>query len=68
MFINYIIIFLFGYLAFTGLVAFAGRINYRDALGSPNQVMAILFIYWWVPIFRMIDMAEHNERIEEKRY
>jgi hypothetical protein len=59
-FIEYISILFVTYLLASGIIAFIGNILYRDVLCSLGQMYALMLLYWWVPIFRMSDMQDHN--------
>jgi len=56
-FIEYILIALSVYLLLSGAIAIIGGYNYREILCSHMQVVALLSIYWWVPLFRMRDLS-----------
>jgi hypothetical protein len=60
MFIEYILIAFAAYLILSLIVSIIGGFNYREILCSTNQICALIFIYWWTPIFRMIDMENKN--------
>jgi hypothetical protein len=62
MFIEYILIAFGIYLIFSLVIAFIGNYNYREILCDSNQFYALFLIYWWTPIFRMIDMEKENKQ------
>ena len=63
MFIEYILIAFGTYLILSLVVSIIGGFNYREVLCSFFQLYALMFLYWWVPIFRMIDMENENKCI-----
>jgi hypothetical protein len=60
MFIEYILIAFAAYLILSLVVSIIGGFNYREVLCSTNQICALMFLYWWIPIFRMCDMENEN--------
>ena len=60
MFIEYILIAFAAYLILSLVVSIIGGFNYREVLCSTNQIGTFICIYWWIPIFRMIDMENEN--------
>lgn len=62
MLIEYIFIALLSYLSLSLAIAIIGGYNYREILCSGGQPIACLFIYWWVPIPRMVDMENENKQ------
>ena len=63
MFIEYILIAFAAYLILSLIVSIIGGFNYREVLCSTNQIGALMFLYWWVPIFRIVDMENENNSI-----
>jgi hypothetical protein len=64
--LEYISILLLTYLLASGFVAFIGNISYRKILCSTGQMYAFMLLYWWIPIFRMSDMQDHNNSCPER--
>ena len=54
--IEYLLISFTGYLLISLIVAIIGDYNYRSVLTSYGQIYALIGIYWWLPIPRMIDL------------
>ena len=63
MFIEYISILFVAYLLLSGIISVIGGYTYREILAHPTQMLALIFIYWWLPMFRMYDMEGHNNSI-----
>lgn len=61
-FLEYILIVFSSYLIISGIIALIGGYNYRFILTSPVQIPATIFFYWWIPIPRVSDMANHNNK------
>jgi len=66
MFIEYILIAVSIYFIFSLAISLIGGYSYREILCHPAQQIAIVFIYWWPPIFRMCDMEKHNKLITKE--
>lgn len=62
MFLEYILIAFGSYLIISLGVALIGGYNYRSVLCAEGQIAAVIFLYWWIPVFRMIDMSEANDQ------
>ena len=62
MFIEYILIAFAAYLILSLVVAIIGGYTYREILCSFFQLYALMFFYWWVPIFRIVDMENENDK------
>jgi len=60
MFIEYILIAFSSYLLLSLVIALIGDYTYREVLASPCQMIGVFTLYWWVPIFRMVDMDSYN--------
>jgi hypothetical protein len=60
MFIEYILIAFATYLILSLVISIIGGYTYREVLCSFFQLYAVMLLYWWVPIFRMIDMEKEN--------
>jgi hypothetical protein len=56
MFIEYILIAFSTYLILSLIASIIGGYNYREVLCSTNQILALIFIYWWTPLPRIMDM------------
>lgn len=56
MFLESVIIAFLAYLLFSLVIAIIGNMNYRAILCSKYQWIGVIFVYWWVPIPRMIDL------------
>ena len=65
-FLEYISILFVTYLILSGIVALIGNCPYKEVLYSPGQIYILMLFYWWVPIFRMVDMEKHNRNCPEK--
>ena len=61
MFIEYILIAFSSYLILSLVISIIGDINYREVLRHYGQCWGCLFIYWWTPIPRMIDLSNKND-------
>ena len=61
-FIEYVLILFGSYLLLSGVASFIGDYNYREVLCNPGQFIVLIFIYWWIPIPRMVDMEEFNAK------
>lgn len=69
-FLEYIGILFITYLICSAIGAFLSHSTYMEALTSIEcHLTAFLFIYWWVPLFRMNDMEQRNRmiRLKERR-
>lgn len=66
MFIEYIAIAFSIYFIFSFFISFIGDYPYREILSHPVQLGAIMFLYWWPPIFRLSDMETHNKTINQQ--
>jgi len=60
MFVEYVTILFGSYLLISLVIALIGAYNYREILCSPFQMYALVLIYWWIPIPRMIDLDQQN--------
>ena len=60
MFIEYILIAFSTYLILSLVISIIGGFNYREILCSKYQICALVIIYWWTPLPRMIDMEKEN--------
>lgn len=67
MFLEYISIMFSIYLIGSLIVSLIGGYSYREILTSDNQPWATFWLYWWPPMFRMIDMEEHNNSIDNSK-
>lgn len=59
--VEYLGILIASYLVLTGFIAFIGDVNYRELLSSPGQIYALLLLYSWLPIPRMLDLERENK-------
>lgn len=59
--IEYVIILISSYLLISLLICLIGGTSYREVLSCPGQMGGLMLLYWWIPIFRMADMEEHNQ-------
>jgi hypothetical protein len=60
MFIEYILIVFCSYLLISFIISFIGGYGYRYILTHWGQLYGIIFLYWWIPFPRMIDMDDEN--------
>ena len=67
MFVEYISILFVVYLLLSGIISVVGGYTYREILAHPAQMLALIFVYWWLPIFRMCDMENHNKSINQQK-
>lgn len=45
------------------LACIASDLTYKEALGHRNQILAIIFIYWWMPsLFVGIAVQEYYDK------
>jgi len=63
MMLEYALIFFICYFFFSGGVSIIFNVGYRTVLTSDYQVWAIILLYWWIPVFRIVDIVNENERI-----
>lgn len=63
MFLTYVTIMFITYLTLSAGIAIIGGYTYREILADPKQLAALVFIYSWVPMFRIEDMLNHNKRV-----
>lgn len=63
MLIEYIIIMFSIYLLASLFITYVSDYTYKEILTSQHQLYAAILFYWWPPIFRMVDMDEHNKSI-----
>lgn len=54
--LEYISIAFLAYLLLSLVITIIGGYEYREILCSPYQFFGILFIYWWTPVPRMLDL------------
>lgn len=69
-FLEYVSILFITYFICSAIGAFFCHSSYMEALTNIEcHMVAFLFIYWWVPLFRMNDMEQHNRmiRLKERR-
>jgi len=59
--IEYVLIAFSVYLLISLVISIIGDYNYREVLSSPAQMFGLFLIYWWLPIFRMVDIEEKNK-------
>lgn len=60
-FVEYVLIVFCFYLLANIVVAIIGDYDVRICLTSDNNIIAVIFVYWWIPIPRMIDLYEVNQ-------
>jgi hypothetical protein len=60
--VEYVVILLSCYFLTGLLVSFVCNIDYRTSLQSEYHIPLLLLLYWWLPVFRMADMENHNLR------
>lgn len=63
--IEYILIILGVYLIISLIISLIWGISYRSVLTHPSHLIATLFIYWWLPMFRMCDIDEYNKSLKD---
>ena len=56
MMIEYIVILFCSYLLLSLIICIIGNYGYREVLTSWYQIYLFLFLYWWIPLFRLYDM------------
>lgn len=64
-FIEYIAIAFSIYLIGSLVVALIVDASPRAILCDPQQICAVFMFYWWPPIFRMVDLENHNKECRE---
>ena len=64
MFIEYVLVAFASYLVISLAIAIIGGHQYVVVLRSQYQIAGTIFIYWWIPIIRLIDIQRHNDSIK----
>jgi len=59
--IEYVLIAFSSYLLVSLVISIIGDYNYREVLSSPAQMFGLFFFYWWLPMFRMVDIEEKEK-------
>lgn len=58
--VEYLGILIASYLVLTGMFALVGDFNYLEMLTSSKQWYALAAIYWWIPVYRMVELHQEN--------
>lgn len=66
MFLEYVAILFASYFILTILWAIMAGCPYLEALRAPQQSGGFVLIYWWIPLFRMQDINDHNEEVDRQ--
>ena len=59
-FLEYISILFITYLICNLFWAFLANVPYVESLRSRYNMYGLVFLYWWIPIFRMCDLENQN--------
>lgn len=59
MFIEYILIAFCSYLLISLIISIISGYGYKGVLCSPYQMYSLIFLYWWIPLFRIHDMDNY---------
>jgi len=64
--IEYVTIMMVTYLIMSGIIALIGDYSYRKVLCHPGQIGLFMFVYSWIPLFRLADIEEdeHHRHME----
>jgi len=62
MFIEYISISFCSYLLISLVISIISGYDYRNVLCSPYQGIGLIMVYWWIPLFRIVDIEFKNNQ------
>lgn len=62
MLIEYLLIAFSFYLIASAVICTIIGCSYREVLCSQGQIVGLVFVYLWIPIPRMCDMEDRNNR------
>jgi len=65
MFLEYLLIGFLGYLLLSFCISTLGDKSFIDVAKSPAHIYGLIFLYWWLPLFRIADMKDHNKKIKK---